>query len=96
MPVMQKLDELGAFASFDRCRPRAATVNTTTFYGLLTWLNRDGRMFADASRASWFMFGAGGNTVWIDPDSEAVVVTRWLDGAHSAGFVSRVVQALGS
>ena len=24
-----------------------------------TWLNRDGRMFADASRASWFMFGAG-------------------------------------
>jgi CubicO group peptidase (beta-lactamase class C family) len=64
------------------------------FYGLLTWLNRDGRMFADASRASWFMFGAGGNTVWIDPESEAVVVWRWLDGAHSAGFVSRVAEAL--
>ena len=60
------------------------------FYGLLTWLNRDGRMFADASRASWFMFGAGGNTVCIDPDHQAVVVWRWLDGAHSAGFVSRV------
>ena len=66
------------------------------FYGLLTWLNRDGRMFADASRASWFMFGAGGNTVWVDPDHEAVVVWRWLDGAHSAGFVSRVAAALGS
>ena len=25
------------------------------FYGLLTWLNRDGRMFADASRSSWFI-----------------------------------------
>jgi CubicO group peptidase (beta-lactamase class C family) len=64
------------------------------FYGWLTWLNRDGRMFADASRASWFMFGAGGNTVWIDPESEAVVVWRWLDSAHAAGFVSRVAGAL--
>ncbi|APV48664.1 serine hydrolase [Betaproteobacteria bacterium GR16-43] len=66
------------------------------FYGWLTWLNGDGRMYADASRASFFMFGAGGHTVWIDPENEAVVVTRWLDGAHSAGFVSRVVQALRS
>jgi CubicO group peptidase (beta-lactamase class C family) len=66
------------------------------FYGWLTWLNRDGRLFADASRSSWFMFGAGGHTVWIDPDNEAVVVARWLDGAHSAGFVRRVAQALKS
>jgi hypothetical protein len=66
------------------------------FYGWLTWLNGDGRLFADASRASWFMFGAGGHMTWIDPGSEAVVVARWLDGAHSAGFVRRVAQALGS
>ena len=66
------------------------------FYGLLTWLNRDGRMFGDASRASWFMFGAGGNTVWIDPEHEAVVVWRWLDGAHSADFVRRVVAGFAS
>ena len=65
------------------------------FYGLLTWLNRDGRMFGDASYASWFMFGAGGHTVWIEPEREAVIVTRWMDGAHSAGFVTRVSQALG-
>lgn len=64
------------------------------FYGLLTWLNGDGRLFAEASRASYFMFGAGGHTVWIDPDHEAVVVTRWLDGAHAAGFVGRVARAL--
>ncbi len=66
------------------------------FYGWLAWLNRDGRLFADASRSSWFMFGAGGHMVWIDPDNEAVVVARWLDGAHSAGFVRRVAQALRS
>jgi CubicO group peptidase (beta-lactamase class C family) len=64
------------------------------FYGLLTWLNRDGRMFDDAPRSSWFMFGAGGHTVWIDPDHEAVIVSRWLEGAHAPGFVSRVVKAL--
>jgi CubicO group peptidase (beta-lactamase class C family) len=64
------------------------------FYGWLAWLNRDGRLFADASRTSWFMFGAGGHTVWIDPDHAAVIVTRWLDTAHSAGFVRLVAQAL--
>ncbi|HUR56483.1 MAG TPA: serine hydrolase [Opitutaceae bacterium] len=64
------------------------------FYGLLTWLNRDGGMYDDASRASWFMSGAGGNSVWIDPDNEMVVVSRWLEGTHSAGFVTRVLKAL--
>ena len=64
------------------------------FYGLLTWLNVDGRLFAQASRRSFFMFGAGGHTVWIDPEREAVVVARWLDGAHAAGFVERVVHAI--
>ena len=64
------------------------------FYGYLTWLNREGRMFSEASRASYFMFGAGGHVTWVDPAREAVVVVRWLDGAHSKGFVSRVVNAL--
>lgn len=64
------------------------------FYGWLTWLNGDGRLFADAPRASWFMFGAGGHMVWMDPDHEAVIVARWLDGAHSAAFVRRVMQAI--
>jgi CubicO group peptidase (beta-lactamase class C family) len=64
------------------------------FYGWLTWLNGDGRLFDQAPRSSWFMFGAGGHTVWIDPDHEAVVVARWLDGAHSEGFVERVAHAL--
>ena len=64
------------------------------FYGWLTWLNRDGRMFADASRESWFLVGAGGHYTWIDPANEAVVVVRWIDGAHAGGFVSRTAAAL--
>lgn len=64
------------------------------FYGWLTWLNRDGRLFADASRSSWFMIGAGGHYVWIDPEHQAVVVVRWLDPARASGFVTRVARAL--
>jgi CubicO group peptidase (beta-lactamase class C family) len=62
------------------------------FYGWLTWLNCGGHLFADATRSSWFMFGAGGHMVWIDPDNETVVVARWLDGTHTAAFVRRVTQ----
>jgi CubicO group peptidase (beta-lactamase class C family) len=65
------------------------------FYGWLVWLNRGGAMFPDAPQDSWFMVGAGGHYVWMDPAHEAVVVVRWLDPAHSPGFVSRVVKALG-
>jgi CubicO group peptidase (beta-lactamase class C family) len=64
------------------------------FYGWLTWLNRDGAMFADASRESWFMVGAGGHYVWIDPAHQAVIVVRWIDPAHSPGFVTRAARAL--
>ena len=64
------------------------------FYGWLTWLNREGRMFADASRSSWFMVGAGGHYVGIDPEHDAVIVVRWLDPARSPGFFSRVARAL--
>ncbi|MDB5897165.1 MAG: serine hydrolase [Ramlibacter sp.] len=65
------------------------------FYGWLTWLNANGALFPAASRASWFMFGAGGHYVWIDPVHAAVVVVRWVDPAHADGFVSRVARALG-
>jgi len=66
------------------------------FYGWLAWLNRDGQLFADATRSSWFMLGAGGHMTWIDPDHDAVIVTRWLDGDHAAEFVRLVTQALRS
>ena len=64
------------------------------FYGWLVWLNRDGGMFPEASRASWFMVGAGGHLSWVDPQHRAVAVVRWLDPAHTAGFVARVARAL--
>lgn len=61
-----------------------------SFYGMLTWLNPSGQTFPGASPESWFMVGAGGNYVWIEPRHQAVVVVRWLDPAHFSGFLSRV------
>ena len=40
------------------------------------------------------MVGAGGNTVWIEPDHDAVIVARWLDSAHFDEFTRRITTAL--
>lgn len=64
------------------------------FYGLLVWLNPGGKSFPGASEESFFMVGAGGNYVWIEPRHAAVVVVRWIDGAHFDEFTRRVTAAL--
>lgn len=64
------------------------------FYGWLAWLNRDRRMYTQASAEAYCMLGAGGHLVWVDPPLQAVVVARWLDPAHTPGFVLRVAAAL--
>jgi len=40
------------------------------------------------------MVGAGGHYVWVEPAFEAVVVVRWLDSAHTPGFMQRAQRAL--
>jgi hypothetical protein len=32
--------------------------------------------------------------VWVDPELQAVVVTRWLDPAHQASFIAMTARAL--
>ena len=65
-----------------------------SFYGWLMWLNPDGTQFPGASTRSSFMVGAGGHCVWIEPALDAVVVVRWLDSAHTPGFMARATRAL--
>ena len=64
------------------------------FYGLLTWLNPGRKTFPGASESAYFMFGAGGNYVWIDPVLDAVVVVRWIDPAHFPAFTQKMALAL--
>ena len=64
------------------------------FYGLLTWLNPGRKTFPGASESAYFMFGAGGNYVWIDPELDAVIVVRWINPAHFPKFTTMIATAL--
>jgi CubicO group peptidase (beta-lactamase class C family) len=64
------------------------------FYGWLMWLNPEGRLFKGASAGAMFMQGAGGHMVWVDPELQAVVVTRWLDPTHHAYFIEQTAKTL--
>jgi CubicO group peptidase (beta-lactamase class C family) len=62
-------------------------------YGLLWWLNGNGR-YPAASRESFFAQGAGGNVIWIDPAHALVAVFRWLDPAALPTVLGKVTAAL--
>lgn len=64
------------------------------YYGWLVWLNGDGTVFPGASPQAFCMVGAGGHLVWIEPEHDAVVVVRWMDPAHTEGFVRHMMAAL--
>ena len=62
-------------------------------YGYMWWLNNDkGTTHAGATPKSFFARGAGGNTIWICPELDLVVVTRWLDTRVTNDFM-RMIQA---
>lgn len=67
-----------------------------TDYGFLWWLNRDParHRYANASAASFFALGSGGNMIWVDPSNDLVVVTRWVQPARLNDFIGRVMAAL--
>jgi CubicO group peptidase (beta-lactamase class C family) len=64
------------------------------FYGYLTWLNFEQRIFRSVPASSRFAFGAGGNFVWIEPERRMVLVVRWIDAEHADEFFRRVLQAI--
>ena len=64
-------------------------------YGMLLWLNRGARPpVPSAGPDAMFMMGAGGHLVWIDAPRTLVVVTRWLDPAHTDRFAARIAAAV--
>ena len=65
-------------------RPRRPT--SRPHYGYLWWLNTARKIVPSAPASSFFALGSGGNVIWIDPDHDLVVVTRWLDFA-SVGWI---------
>ena len=62
-------------------------------YGFLWWLNTGQKQWPSTPASSFAAVGFGGNTIWIDPDHDLVVVWRWHQG-NGAEFFSRVAAAL--
>jgi CubicO group peptidase (beta-lactamase class C family) len=62
-------------------------------YGYLWWLNARGTQWPGTPKASFAAVGFGGNTVWIDPEHDLVVVWRW-HGGNGGEFFRRVVEAI--
>jgi CubicO group peptidase (beta-lactamase class C family) len=66
-------------------------------YGYMWWLNNEkGTTHAGATPKSFFARGAGGNTIWICPELDIVVVTRWLDTGATNDFMKLVQAAVKS
>jgi CubicO group peptidase (beta-lactamase class C family) len=65
-------------------------------YGYLWWLNTGRKTLAAATESSFFAIGSGGNVIWIDPDHDLVVVTRWLDMGQLDTFAALVLSSIKS
>ena len=61
-------------------------------YGFMWWLNPDRKPWSAASENAFAAIGAGGNLVFVSPEHNLVVVTRWAGDPN--GVVERVINAL--
>ena len=64
-------------------------------YGYLWWLNTTRGLYPNASAASYYARGAGGNLTWIDPENDIVAVLRWTAPAAMNDFMRLTMSALG-
>lgn len=63
-------------------------------YGYMNWfLNTDKKLLPSASANVFYHLGNGTNMVYVDPDHELVMVTRWITTNAMDGLVKRVLEA---
>jgi len=65
-------------------------------YSLLWWLNSNGKQCGRAPQTCFFAAGGGGHIVWIDPENELVIVTRWVDKEKIGDIVGAFTAAVKS
>jgi CubicO group peptidase (beta-lactamase class C family) len=63
-------------------------------YGYLWWLNTKQKEWPSGPPSSFAAIGNAGNTIWIDPDDDIVLVWHW--GSAMDGMVKRIVGAVTS
>jgi CubicO group peptidase (beta-lactamase class C family) len=77
-------------------RARTPT-KTNSGYGFMNWfLNTDRKMLPSAPSTAFVHEGAGVNALYVDPEHDLVVVSRWMDGKYVDGLIARVLAAIRS
>jgi CubicO group peptidase (beta-lactamase class C family) len=61
-------------------------------YGYMWWLNTGAQAYSQSPASAFAAQGAGGNVVFIDPEDDLVIVTRWA--ADAPAVVNQIVTAL--
>ena len=62
------------------------------FYGYLWWLNnRHYGIFREGSTSAFYAMGVGTQIIYIDPETELVIVARWIDKEKIAELVGMIL-----
>jgi CubicO group peptidase (beta-lactamase class C family) len=64
-------------------------------YGFMNfYMNTDHRLHANAPEYTWTHTGAGSNLIYVDPENELVIVSRWIRGDAFREVVQTVLDAM--
>ncbi|MFN3802031.1 serine hydrolase domain-containing protein, partial [Belliella pelovolcani] len=67
-----------------------------TNYGFMNYfLNTDKKEIPAAPSTAFFHLGAGTNMIYVDPDNDLVIVTRWIENSKKSELVEKVLKAIG-
>jgi len=66
-------------------------------YGFMNfYMNTDHRLHPNAPEYTWTHTGAGSNLIYVDPENELVIVSRWIRGNAFTEVVHTVLDAMGA
>ena len=63
-------------------------------YGSLWWLNTGRALLPDAPETGLLCRGGAANLIWIDPEHDLVLVSRWVDSEHWARLTGLIMSSL--
>lgn len=76
---------------------QSLTPSIQSNYGFMWWLNTDRQQFSNAPESSFFALGAAStSTIWVDPENDLVLVSRWIDGPQVNELIGRILEAVSS
>lgn len=66
-----------------------------TNYGFMNYfLNTDKKEIPEAPESAFFHLGAGTNMIYVDPENDLVIVSRWIDNSKKAELVEKILEAI--